>query len=160
MSDKQLSEDQIVDSQTTLSEHQCVEAFLNWHNKRNDTCFSYERAENIFTEIAYAVRWEFVITQNGYSSWHGIEIKRLIKPEASIKLIRWNKFLARVKKSLPEQLQGEYFVYGVPPLNLDKERRSVLKRLLIELITKSATSFLRLSRNLSYSTLLSSKRTT
>lgn len=121
-------------------ECQCIETFLNWHNKRLGTSFSYQRAENVYHDIADSTRWDFIITRRGSSTWHATEIKRLIKPEARIQLVQWNKFLANIKNSLGNRLQGEFLIYGVPSLKLDKQKRSALKRLLAELIQHHSQS--------------------
>ena len=121
-------------------ECQCIETFLNWHNKRLGTSFSYQRAENVYHDIADSTRWDFIITQRSSSTWHAAEIKRLIKPEARIQLVQWNKFLANIKNSLGNRLQGEFLIYGAPPLKLDKQKRSALKRLLAKLIQHHSQS--------------------
>ncbi len=117
-----------------LDECQCIETFLTWHNERFGTSFSYQRAENVCPDIADSTRWDFIISQSGCSACYAAEIKRLIKPEARIQLVQWNRFLRSIANRLGNQLQGEFFVYGVPSLELDNQKRTALKRLLTELI--------------------------
>ena len=74
-------------------EQQCIQAFLNWYNNRFKTSFSYQRAEDVLPEITDSTRWDFIIRQNQYSQWYAVEIKRLIRPEALIQLVNWNKLL-------------------------------------------------------------------
>lgn len=121
-------------------ECQCIETFLNWHNMQLGTSFSYQRAENVYHDIAASTRWDFIITQSDSSTWYAAEIKRLIRPEAKIQLVQWNKFLVNIKNSLGNMLQGEFLIYGVPSLKLDKQKRTELKRLLAELIQRHSQS--------------------
>jgi hypothetical protein len=121
-------------------ECQCIETFLNWHNKQLGTNLSYQRAENVYRDIAASTRWDFIITQSDSSKWHAAEIKRLIRPEAKIQLVRWNKFLMNIKNSLGNMLQGEFLIYGAPSLKLDKRKRTELQRLLAELIQRYSQS--------------------
>lgn len=121
-------------------ERQCIETFLNWYNNRFKTSHSYQRAEKAFTEITDFTRWDFVIKQNDYSHWYAIEIKSLVRPEVRIQLIQWNKFLTSIKSKLYNRLQGEFLVYGVPSLKLEKQERTELKRLLTELILQNSQS--------------------
>lgn len=121
-------------------EQQCIQAFLNWYNKRFKTSFSYQRAENVFSDITDSTRWDFIITQKDSPLWYAVEVKRLIRPEARIKLVNWNRLLKRIRDDLQNRLQGEFHVYGVPSLKLDRHKRTELKRVLIELILQNAQS--------------------
>lgn len=132
--------EQVEESANEWDEQQCIQTFLNWYNKRFKTSFSYYRAEGVFPKIADSTRWDFIITQKEHSTWYAVEIKRLIRPEAKIQLVRWNKLLKSITNSLRNRLQGEFHVYGVPCLKLDKQKRTKLKRVLAELILQSAQS--------------------
>lgn len=121
-------------------ECQCIETFLNWHSKQLGITFSYHRSESVYHDIANSTRWDFIIKQIGCSMWHAAEIKRLIKPAAKIQLVQWNKLLVNIKNILGNRLQGEFLVYGVPSLKLEKHERTELKRVLTELILQNAAS--------------------
>lgn len=129
--------EQFEESANERDERLCVETFLNWHNKFKVSC-GYQRAEKVFSEIADSTRWEFVITQNDSSTWYAAEIKKLIRPETKIQLVRWNKLLKDIRNNLLNRLRGEFFVYGAPSLNFDKQKRIKLKRVLTELIIENA----------------------
>jgi hypothetical protein len=45
-----------------------------------------------------------------------------------------------IKNSLSDRLQGEFLIYGVPSLKLEKQKRTELKRVLTELILQNAQS--------------------
>jgi len=132
--------EQAEESAQAQDECQCIGTFLNWHNKRLGTNFSYQRAEDVFPEIADSTRWDFIIRENQYSPWYAAEIKRLIRPEAIIQLVSWNGLLKRIRDDLQSRLQGEFFVDGVPPLKLERQKRVKLKRVLSEGILQNAQS--------------------
>jgi hypothetical protein len=121
-------------------EQQCIQTFLGWHNNRFKTSFTYQRAEDVFPGITDSTRWDFIIRQNEYSPWYAAEIKRLIRPEAIIQLINWNGLLKRIRNDLRSRLRGEFLVYGVPSLKLEKQKRIKLKRVLTEVILQNAQS--------------------
>jgi hypothetical protein len=130
----------VEESAKAQDEEQCIETFLNWHNRRFKTNLSYKRAEKEFPEIGKSTRWDFVIRGNECPPWYGAEIKRLIKPEARIQLVHWNKSLRNITNSLVNQLQGEFLVYGVPPLKLERHKGAQLKRVLTKLLLQNAAS--------------------
>ena len=119
-------------------EQQCMQTFLNWYNKQLKAIFSYQRAEYVFPEIANSTRWDFIITQNQRSHFYAAEIKRLIKPEVRIKLVQWNEFLRRIANNLGDMLHGEFLIYGAPSLQLDKQQRTKLKRVLTKIIEQNS----------------------
>lgn len=130
--------DQSKESPKEWDERQCIETFLKWCKRQFKTSFSYQRAEEVFPEIAASTRWDFIITQKECSPWYAVEIKRLIRPEARIQLVHWDRILTNIKNKLSNQLQGEYLVYGVPSLKLEKRRITELERVITELILQNA----------------------
>lgn len=128
------------ESEKEQEERECMETFLNWYNRRLKTSFSYQRAEDVFPEITDSTRWDFICRQNQYSSWYAAEIKRLIRPEAIIQLVQWNKLLMNIKHSLLNRLKGEFLIYGVPSLKLERRKRTELKKVLAEVILQNAQS--------------------
>ena len=111
----------VEESSKEVEERQCIETFLNWHNRPFGISFSYRRAEDVFLDIADFTRWDFIIRPNQFYYWYAAEIKRLIKPEVRIKLVQWNRFLRRIANSLGARLRGEFLIYGSPSLQLDKQ---------------------------------------
>lgn len=128
------------ESAKAQDEEQCIKTFLNWHNRRFKTNLGYKRAEKEFPEIGNSTRWDFVIRRNKCPPWYAAEIKRLIKPGAVIQLVQWNKLLRNITNSLGNQLQGEFLVYGVPSLKLERHKRTQLKRVLTGLVLQNAAS--------------------
>jgi len=129
----------VEESSNELEERQCIETFLNWCDRRFRISFSYQRTEDIFPDLANSTRWDFIIRQDQCSHWYAAEIKRLIKPEVKIKLVQWNGFLRRISNSLGDRLNGEFLIYGAPSLQLDKQQRTELRRVLTKIIEQNST---------------------
>jgi len=132
--------EQLQDSTQAQDEKRCIETFLDWYNKRWGAGLVYQRAERVFPEIGNSTRWDFVIRGDRFLPWYATEIKRLINPETRIKLMRWNRFLRSITNRLANKLQGEFLVYGVPSLKLERQRRTELKRVLTDLLLSNAAS--------------------
>ena len=54
--------------------------------------------------------------------------------------MQWNGLLRRIANSLGDKLQGEFLIYGVPSLKLEKQKRTELKRVLTEIIRQKSVT--------------------
>ncbi len=127
-------------SEKEREETACAQCFCNWYNSRHGTNCTFERAEKFFPELAHKTRWEFVVFQRGNSNqWRAIEVKRLIRPQVTIRFVQWKKLCTRLTKDLAGSLHGEFIVITTPPLKLDRTERQQLRKVLADVMVKKAS---------------------